>query len=189
MLRETDFRTTEKKHFNIHLIRNRNIDLITHIMTHEQQVYNVLSQQPFSVILGGREILLRPATLNDIQKMSEKVSLLPVIEELDEGDPNEVSQFVENGKYVKTIAHIISITAHPKSNLPTKIFRRLHVWWQRRKIFNLAYKEANSLEIYFALQSVLKAAHPFFFQNIIISLKGMNNLKPTKEISQIAHGQ
>lgn len=150
-------------------------------MTNEQQVYNVLSQQPFSVILGGREISLRPATLNDIQKMSEQASLLPLIDELDEGDPREVSQFVENGKYVKTIARIISITAHPKSCLPTRFLRSLHVWWQRRKIFNLAYKEANSLEIYFALQSVLKAAHPFFFQSIITSLKGMNNLKQTKE--------
>lgn len=158
-------------------------------MTHEQQVYNVLNQQPFSVILGGREISLRPATLNDIQKMSEQASLLPFVEELEGGDQREVSQFVENGKYVKTIAQIISTTAHPRSNLPTKLLRKVHVWWQRRKIFNLAYKEASSLEIYFALQSVLKAAHPFFFQSIIISLKGMNNLKPTQEIGQTAPGQ
>lgn len=158
-------------------------------MTHEQQVYNVLNQQPFSVILGGREISLRPATLNDIQKMSEQASLLPFVEELEGGDQREVSQFVENGKYVKTIAQIISTTAHPRSNLPTKLLRKVHVWWQRRKIFNLAYKEASSLEIYFALQSVLKAAHPFFFQSIIISLKGMNNLKPTREIGQTAPGQ
>lgn len=158
-------------------------------MTQEQQVYNVLSQQPFSVILGGREISLRPATLNDIQKMSEQASVLPFIEKLEEGDPREVSQFVENGKYVKTIAKIISITAHPQSHLPSKLLRKIHVWWKRREIFNLAYKEASSLEIYFALQSVLKATHPFFFQNIITSLKGVNNLKPTQEISPIAPGR
>lgn len=151
-------------------------------MTQEQNVYSILSQQPFSVVLGGREIILRPATLNDIQKMSAEASLLPQIEELTEGDPQEISQFVENGKYVKNIARIISITAHPKSSLPTKYLRKLHIWWQRRQIFQLAYYEASSLELYFALQSVLRAAHPFFFQNIIISLKGMNSLKPTRKI-------
>lgn len=158
-------------------------------MTQEQQVYNVLSQQPFSVILGGREILLKPATLNDIQKMSAEASLLPEIQELPEGDPREISQFVKNAKYVKTIARIISITARPKSNFPTKYLRKLHIWRQRRRIFHLAYYEASSLELYFAIQSVLRAAHPFFFQNIIISLKGMNNLKQTREIGQIAPGQ
>lgn len=95
---------------------------------------------------------------------------------------------MENAKYVKIIAQIISTTAHPRSNLPTSFLRRLHIGLQRRRIFNLAYKEASSLEIYFALQSVLKAAHPFF-QSIITSLRGMTNLKPTKEIGQTVHGQ
>lgn len=151
-------------------------------MTQEQNVYSILSQQPFSVVLGGREIPLRPATLNDIQKMSAQASLLPQIEELAEGDPREVSQFIQNGKYVEIIARIISVAAHPKSSLPTKYLRKLHRWWQKRRIFHLAYNEASSLELYLALESILRAAHPFFFQNIIISLKGMNTLKPTREI-------
>jgi len=151
-------------------------------MTHEQEVYKILSQQPFSVILGGREIKLRPATLNDIQKMSAEASILPYMEEIEKGDSREVSQFIENGKYAKNIARIISITAHPESSLSCSFFRNLHIKWQKHKIFNLAYKKANNIELFFALQSVLRAAHPFFFQNIIISLRGMNNLKPTKEI-------
>lgn len=158
-------------------------------MTHEQKVYSILSQQPFSVILGGREIKLRPATLNDIQKMSAEASLLPFIEELAEGDPREVSQFVENGKYAKIIARIISTTAHSNSSLPTYFLQQIHNWLQKQRIFHLAYRKASSLEIFYALQTVLMAAHPFFFQSTIISLKGLNNLKPTKGTGQTALGQ
>jgi hypothetical protein len=158
-------------------------------MTQEQDTYNVLSQQSFSIVLGGREIKLRPATLNDIQKMSAEASVIPSSEQSEEGGQQEIAQFVENGKYAKNIARIISFAAHPKSALPTRFLRNLHIGWQRRRIFRLAYSEADNVEIFLALQLVLKAAHPFFLQNIIISLKGMNSLKPTRETAQTALGQ
>lgn len=147
--------------------------------TIENQVSNVIQQTPFEVKIGSKKFLFNRLSLSDRISISAFASELPVIENI-EGE-NILYEAIEAGKYSKILAKIIAIASKPKSDW--KIFRKWHIWYQKRRIYKALMEEPMAMsELYDIYKKIAMQISPAFFLDIIISLNGQNYLKPTKEI-------
>ncbi|SHG31722.1 hypothetical protein [Dysgonomonas macrotermitis] len=160
-------------------------------MTEEKKVIEVLEQREFSIQLGGETVYLRPATLSDMQQISALTSDLPIPEIYPQGTPDHIAlpPVIKELKYSKTLAEIISISAVYKSKLKfPKWIKSILNNRARKKVFELAYREASIKEIHNVTGQLFLNSHVFFYQDCITILKGINQIKPTKETDQTALG-
>lgn len=174
--------------------------------TIEQQAYEILNQSKYTLNISGQDISFRYATLNDLQKISAIASKLPILNEIDKSEDNnaDIPQVVDAFKYAKDLGDIIMVTAEINVELDkSKVKRTLlkskdEVYEERlkelydaekRRIENIIYNQASTINIWVAVQQILKNNHVFFYQNTITFLKGMNQMKPTKETDQTVRGQ
>lgn len=153
----------------------------------EFEAARALNQEPFEVLIGDKLVLFQKLSLSDREKISAYSSLLPEIDDV-ENRPDILYDAIECGKYAKLLARIISIAANPKSNW--FLFKNIHIEYQKKRIYKLLLKEQMTIhELYALYVKIAEQIGPAFFLDIIISLRGTNRLKSTKETKPTAHGQ
>lgn len=160
-------------------------------MTEEKKVLEVLEQREYPIQIGGEKVYLRPATLSDMQQISALTSDLPIPEVYPQGTPDHVAvpPVIKELKYAKVLAEIISMSAVYKSKF--KLPRWIKSFLDNRakkKVFRLAYSEASITEIHNVVGQIFLNSHVFFYQDCITILKGINQIKPTKETDRTALG-
>jgi len=166
--------------------------------TIEQKAYEVLTNEYYTLIIGGEELKFRYATLDDLQKISAMASALPNIK----SDTNDAEQIFESFKYADQLVEIILLTVFIDVKIDKRTIKRSYLKSAEeiyREIYNKEYtarleeirqliSKVKIIESWATIQSILKNNHVFFYLDIIASLKGTNILKPTKEMSQTAPG-
>lgn len=160
-------------------------------MTEEKKVLDVLEQREYPIQLGGEMVYLRPATSSDMQQISALSSELPIPEVYPQGTPDHIAvpPVIKELKHAKTLAEIISISAVYKTNIKfPRWIRSILNNRARKRAFNLAYYEASMIDIHKAVGCIFSNSHVFFYQDCITILKGINQIKPTKETDQTALG-
>lgn len=150
-------------------------------MTKEEKVYNIVAEKPFYIQLGGEKVRLLPTTLSDDYKIASIVAKIRDVVDSEYITDKDMLSLLN----AKEIATIISTLA--KSTISNKIINRIDTYFRRRKAYNLAYRKASKEEIGVAIVSIIPQMQLFFYRRCIITLKGMNTLKPTKEIEATAH--
>lgn len=156
------------------------------VETFEEGVYQMLSSERYSLQVGGKDVVFRYATLDDLQKLSALVSTLPKYEKLASGG-GELSQLIDSFSNVDRVVEIVLLTAVVEVECS---------WWRRargrraeRRRLEQLVRELNSVELFAVVQQLMKRNHLFFYQNTITFLRGMSHLKPTKETAPTAHTQ
>ncbi len=152
-------------------------------MTTEERVYNGIVQKPFNIKLGGKDVRLLQSTLSDDYQISSIVSKISDVVESEYITDKDILSLLN----AKEIAKIIAVTA--KSISPIPIIREIDTYFRRKRAYNLAYKRASKAEIGFAIVAIIPQMQLFFYRRAIISLKGQNTLKPTKETETTVHTQ
>jgi len=167
-----------------------NLNLILFMATIEQQAYDILSEEKYKITIAGQEISFRYATLDDLEKISAISSKLPLFDEIDKSEDKDadVPQIVDAFKYAKDLGKIIIVSAEYRSECRIRLIRPVISYFHKRKLLKTIYKKAKILDIWAAVQQIMKNNHVFFYQNTITFLKGMNQLKATKETEATVHG-
>lgn len=147
----------------------------------ELEVAKALAQEPFIITIGEKELLFNKLSLAEREKISAHASLLPLIDiDLSDENTKKLSDAILAMKYSRTLAEIITIAAKVKSDW--RYFKKLNIWFKKRNIFKAIYNEPMTIfELYDIYKRIAVQIGPAFFLDIIISLKGQNHLKPTKE--------
>ncbi|GHT04911.1 hypothetical protein AGMMS49525_11710 [Bacteroidia bacterium] len=152
----------------------------------EQNAFDVLSQKPYKVTLGGKSFQFNRISMNERQEIAAIAARLELQNHLEAGvnmpEGEALTEAINCGKYGKEIAEIVSIIAH------TKGFCDYLKKWRRDRIFKAAYFDATTEEIAICINKFLDQVEPAFFLSILISLNRQNILKPTKEIEATALG-
>ena len=152
-------------------------------MTKEEKVYNLIADKPFNIQLGGKDVRLIPSRLVDDYKISSIISKLGDVVESEYITDKDILSLLN----AKEIAEIISITA--KSTLSIPLIREIDTYFRRKRAYRLALNRATKSEIAMAVVKIIPQMQLFFYRRAIISLKGQNVLKPTKETETTAHMQ
>lgn len=152
-------------------------------MTKEEKVHDIIKQKPFYIYLGGKKVRLLPSSMYDDMTIGSIVSRIKEVTS---------SEFVTDEDMLsllsaKDLAKVISITAKSTSRL--WLVNIVDTFFRRKRAFRLAYKKASKYEIAKAVVHIIPQMNVFFYRNAIISLKGQNLLKLTKETETTAHTQ